>query len=119
MSSVHMQACKGCAQKHADVCGICTMLCMLMQTSMCVHGALLYANVCLPAALPMDGNAQVFVQVHACTCMQLCCEHTHILSAHKCASSSAVCRHIVLCVHMHLAVLCMHSVPALRVLPRW
>ena len=120
VSSVNMRACKRCAQKHRDVCGVCTTLCMLMHTSMCVHGAMLHENVCLPAALPLaHGWQRTGVQVHACTCINCAVRawtHLECTSVHPAVLRAGTC---AVCVHVHLAVLCMHSVPALQVLPRW
>lgn len=93
VSGVHMWACRGCAQRHGDVCRVCTMLCMPLHTSMHVHGAVLHVNACLPAALPTQGNTQVprCTHVPACSCavrahtrLECTCVHPAVL----CASTS-------------------------------
>lgn len=93
VSGVHMWACRGCAQRHGDVCRVCTMLCMPLHTSMRVHGAVLHVNACLPAALPTQGNTQVprCTHVPACSCavrahtrLECTCVHPAVL----CASTS-------------------------------
>lgn len=62
---------------------------------------------CVPACCTAHTGQCTGAQVHACTCMQLCCESTHALSARVCIQQCCVQAHRAVWVHVRLAALCM------------